>query len=848
MHRLIPLLIPLQVVVAISAAEDFVPFPIPLEPNLASPLWSGPKGSIDVGSPRLLVKEGHFWRAGRRIRLWGVNLSFAANFPTHKDAERIAARMAAAGINAVRCHHMDTSPWPNGLWDQKDPTRLSSEALDRLDFFIHQLAKNGIMVDLNLHVGRSHSRYLGLPQPNTDYDKIVGIFTPALIDAQRRFANELLSHRNPYRANLRYADDPAIAIVEITNEDSFFMWSGDQDLRSLPAYYAGIIQGQFNAYLKARYGSNKALADAWSKGVQPLGQDMLTNGTLASQAKGWNLEQHNNCKAQLANTLYNGQQALQVRISAQDGTDWHLQLNQGQLQLKAGAYYTIAFKAAAERARSIICNVGQDHDPWRTLGLWRRLDLTSQWQVFTIGFVAPEDESDARLNFAFGNDATTFYLAEVQFRPGGQVALAPSEDLDKGTVALFQANESTNRILDRMLFLAQTEKAYFDQMLRYIKDQIGCGALVTGTIVFGPLGLYAQSDMDFIDSHAYWQHPQFPGQPWDPGNWIVEQVAMTDEPDQSTLAQLATQRLAGRPYTVTEYNHPAPNDYQAECVPMIASFAAMQDWDGVWLYTYSHSNDQPDRRYLNSFFDVDTNPSKWGFMPAGRSIFVDGCITPLGTSIQIGLTEQADLLSGLAAMHLRYDRDMVGAANSRSGLGYIAYITNQTALALSGQGRSTAAASTPNPASVLWQVSEGQGVYYAYGPGGWVCTGHASKVSDYTRGRFILNSPSFASVAVTAVDSNSLENATMLLVTACGRCENIGMGFSPDRRTVGRQWGQAPVQIEAVTGRIMLPAGSWRCQALGPDGSPLADVPVEAQGPSLGLSPQYKTMWYLLTR
>jgi hypothetical protein len=45
--------------------------------------------------------------------------------------------------------------------------------------------------------------------------------------------------------------------------------------------------------------------------------------------------------------------------------------------------------------------------------------------------------------------------------------------------------------------------------------------MVTGTIVFGPLGLYAQSDMDFIDSHAYWQHPQFPNRPWDSGDWLM---------------------------------------------------------------------------------------------------------------------------------------------------------------------------------------------------------------------------------------------------------------------------------------------------------------------------------------
>ena len=180
-----------------------------------------------------------------------------------------------------------------------------------------------------------------------------------------------------------------------------------------------------------------------------------------------------------------------------------------------------------------------------------------------------------------------------------------------------------------MMFLADTEKIYFDDMRAFIKSDLKCDALVTGTIVFGPLGLYAQSDMDFIDAHAYWQHPRFPGRPWDQGNWIVAQKPMTDFVNEATLFRLAAERLAGKPFTVSEYNHPAPLDSQAECVPMLASFAAAQGWNGLWFYTYSHDGDNWGRESLNSFFDIDTNPAKWGFMRAGAAIFRDGWIRPL---------------------------------------------------------------------------------------------------------------------------------------------------------------------------------------------------------------------------
>jgi hypothetical protein len=52
--------------------------------------------------------------------------------------------------------------------------------------------------------------------------------------------------------------------------------------------------------------------------------------------------------------------------------------------------------------------------------------------------------------------------------------------------------------------------------------------------------------------------------------------------------------------------------------------------------------------------------------------------------------------------------------------------------------------------------------------------------------------------------------------------------------------------IEAVEGTVTVPAGQWKCQSLGPDGTPKREVPINDG--VLRLSPEYGTMWYLLTR
>jgi len=144
-----------------SVAEDFVPFVIPAKPNVGSLIAVTSFEPIKTDSDRLQADNGHFYRGGKRVRLWGVNLSFGANLPRHEDAPYVAARLAAAGVNSVRCHHLDTARWPRGLWNAKDGKTITPEALDRLDYFIDQLTRYGICVNINLHVGRAHSQYLG---------------------------------------------------------------------------------------------------------------------------------------------------------------------------------------------------------------------------------------------------------------------------------------------------------------------------------------------------------------------------------------------------------------------------------------------------------------------------------------------------------------------------------------------------------------------------------------------------------------------------------------------------------------------------------------------------------------
>lgn len=828
---------------AMAHAQDFVPFVIPTTTVTTSPMVFQ-QNAIKATSPRVVATGDHFTCDGKRIRFWGVNTTFSGNLPDKPVAFLIAQRLAAAGVNSVRIHHLDTSSYPRGIFSSNGT--LSTDALDRLDNFVAQLAAHGIYVDLNLHVGRTHSKPLGLPDPGTNYDKIVDLFTPALIDAQKDYARKMLSRVNPYRG-VSYAADPTVAIVEITNEDSVFMWSANEKLRELPPFYADLLRGQFNKWLQARYGDTAGVGKAWKTGVEPAGPDLISRGQLAGKSA-WSIEQHETAKGTLKHDVYDGRPCDRLDIHQIDGTDWHLQIKHVGLKVEPRHYYTLTFSGAADATRTLPVNVSMAEAPWSNLGLARTVRLTPQWTTFTLAFTSTGGSANARVTFSPGGARETIYLADAQFFSGGQAGLLPGETLEGGTVAVFGDQESSQRIKDRLLFLAETEKHYFDMMRGFVRNDLGCPALVTGTIVFSPLNLWAQTGMDFIDGHAYWMHPSFPHRPWDPADWTIQQQGMTDHPARATLWGLAGQRLAGKPYTVTEYNHPAPNDYQAECVPMLASFAAAQDWDGVWLFDYGNDARTPDPQAIAGFFGIEQNPAKWGFMRAGAAIFRDAAIAPLPAHRTVALVSSTSTETELADHQLNIGTSLESVVHALQNLSWQDLLTHRMSVALS-PGAGAATGGTPDK-TLSWTSDGSHGFYLAEGPGCWVMTGHASDFSTSSGGRVAVTGPEFAAMTLTALDKKPLKSSNRVLLAACGRCENTGMKFSPDRRTVGRDWGHAPVRIEPVTGSVTLPPGKWKCSALGADGLPREEVPVSLGNgaPELKISPSHGTMWYLLER
>ncbi len=209
----------LILVATAAKAGDLFPFSMP---------WNdgGNGGVTDLSSWNekpaglngfVTVNNAHFFAGKRRLRFLGVNIVFGSAAPTHEVADAIARRLARFGVNIVRFHHLDTNPVPDGIL-QKDMATLDPAAMDRFDYFVFALKREGIYTDLNLHVGRAYPGMGDAWPGGSPIRRGVDQFYPPMIDLQKDYARALLTHRNPYTGH-RYNEEPAVAIIEVNNED-----------------------------------------------------------------------------------------------------------------------------------------------------------------------------------------------------------------------------------------------------------------------------------------------------------------------------------------------------------------------------------------------------------------------------------------------------------------------------------------------------------------------------------------------------------------------------------------------------------------------------------------------------
>jgi Carbohydrate binding domain len=848
-----------------SAAADK---PVAPDVSWLNPTPAGASGFVAVRGEHFVDGQG------KPLRFWGVNLNFSGLFPSKEDAPKIASRIARFGFNAARIHHFEGYPAPNGLWKSigygssrvKMPRGIDPAQLDRLDFFLSELIKNGIYINLNLHTGRKVNQAEGVPfaADLPEKDKGVDYFDERLIALQKEFSRTLLNHVNPYTGRA-YKDEPGVCAVEVSNENSLLgMWlSGTL---KMPPQYSEALQKRWNEWLARKY-TEASLRAAWTEIdaplhlgellAQPLPYDIINPNAPDSRIpvalnslSRYKLATVTGAVGNLVVDAAGGplspdglpDPGLSINMQRTGTVSWAFQVNRDGLDLQEGQPYTLTFRARADTPRQISVNLWQDQEPNRFEGFTGYANLTANWEKYTFVFrPSNPDPQHSRLSWNLGNQTGTVQLADMELQAGGRITAPETWTLARGLPLIeFKTTPILAARRDFAEFLGEIEKQYAADMRAFLKTEIGLKVPIwQSQAQFGGWGGIAREmESDAIDLHAYWKHPDLGGNGWTTTAWKIGNQSMTAAAMIDPLSAFALFRVAGKPFVMSEWNSGQPNDFSAETLLMAAAYAAWQDWAAVYLFDY-HSNGSYNRDRFENFFSIDTHPVKMATAPAAALLYRR---PPPGASAVGASTAGASAADASAASLEAAPGDLKAADTAVTLTMPRAMLWNEVAGFADGP--------TATPIIKTWRDAgapraaplEGK-AYVRFNSGVFPTASRATLrapqvlLSDtrqivWNRGTntFCVNTPktkvvigflggrstmadefqiamppsqsNFAAFALSSLDDGAIAQSKRLLLVAAGKAENQAMGWNADRSSVGNNWGNGPTRVEGIVANI----------------------------------------------
>jgi hypothetical protein len=250
---------------------------------------AGKHGFVQVKGDRLVFEDGV------PVKFWGTNVCNGRVARPKEGSGRVADRFAKYGVNLVRMHKFT---WPGeraGIGSAGDSTLLDESLAERWDYFSAALAARGIYSGWSHIFGHRLSpadrervaAYDELMNADLPWDYLrrstIGLvnFAPDLQQLNIALTVNMLNRVNRTTGR-RYAEDTALAFIELQNEDDVF-WGHTQIYMDRCPTYKRMFQEQFSKWLRAKYGSEEKLLAAWGKDSLAAGES-LDQSSIAAGA------------------------------------------------------------------------------------------------------------------------------------------------------------------------------------------------------------------------------------------------------------------------------------------------------------------------------------------------------------------------------------------------------------------------------------------------------------------------------------------------------------------------------------------------------------------------------------
>lgn len=235
-------------------------------------------------------------------------------------------------------------------------------------------------------------------------------------------------------------------------------------------------------------------------------------------------------------------------------------------------------------------------------------------------------------------------LSEAWTDAEGNAGLGRDESLDQGSVALFPPARrpgleptpegvsvdpeagQVGRVSDRRLFFVELHSQYFKSMRDYLRNH-GVKQPLSAVTDFGHLSDLSSvaSQLDYVGLNFYYDHPSWQkGNDWHLPAFFENVNPVADPRNESFVPKVCASRVYGKPVVVREWNYCWPNKFRAVGLLEAAAYGALQDLDALILFTYDV---RPGQRRVE-FFDVRSDPARWGLTGMCASLFLRRQVAP----------------------------------------------------------------------------------------------------------------------------------------------------------------------------------------------------------------------------
>lgn len=405
--------------------------------------------------------------------------------------------------------------------------------------------------------------------------------------------------------------------------------------------------------------------------------------------------------------------------------------------------------------------------------------------------------------------------------------------------------------LAELEFYMHLESEFFARAQRLIRDELAAQPLLIGdgdhndTISPYPHALSFNLHGDFLDGHGYWQHPDL-GPPLH-----VNNTPMVNDPFDSTVVQFARTPVEGRPFTISETNHPFPHRYACEGLPILSAYALFQDWDGLLWFDWGPGRIRPAEGVVQ-VFGFGNDPLKYAQAAICGLWFHRGDVQPAQQTVVRHVSHSTALDS------LRWNRDAERPFYTR-GFARSTPLQHAVRWKLTDDVAPEYPAAAPlsevvsDTGELTWRRAEQrQGIVTVNTPNAQALIGFVRDDPPALKNMRVEVDNEFCAVLCSSLDDRPIAESSRLLLVTTARVENSGMAWQADGSTIAN-WGQLPLAIEPVTGTITLTElqsvtriDVHPLSAVGvPQGPPLTTTSNEF-GWSFSTGDHVVTTWYLV--